>query len=92
MGLWGFNDPIVEAVAFHHEPSKCGSCEFSPVTALHAAQFIIDSNKDNFNVEYEIPAAFDQKYLADTGVAERLLAWQKLIPAVKDSRHRRVPS
>lgn len=53
---------------------------------------IIDSNKDNFNVEYEIPAAFDQKYLADTGVAERLLAWQKLIPAVKDSRHRRIPS
>jgi len=50
---------------------------------LHAAQFIIDSNKDNFNVEYEIPAAFDQKYLADTGVAERLLALQKLIPADK---------
>jgi HD-like signal output (HDOD) protein len=39
LGLWGLPDPIVEAVAWHLNPSACGSCgtTFSALTAVHAA-------------------------------------------------------
>ena len=33
MGLWGIPDPIIEAIAFHHTPSKCQAKTFTLVTA-----------------------------------------------------------
>ena len=38
LGLWGLPDPIVEAVAFHHNPRRCLGDGFTPLTAVHAAQ------------------------------------------------------
>jgi HD-like signal output (HDOD) protein len=37
LGLWGLSDNIVEAVAFHHEPSKSINQEFGSITAVHLA-------------------------------------------------------
>ena len=37
LGLWGLPAPIVESVAFHHEPEKALSAEFSPLAAVHLA-------------------------------------------------------
>jgi HD-like signal output (HDOD) protein/CheY-like chemotaxis protein len=37
LGLWGLPFDLVEAVAFHHDPSPCVVRGFSAVTALHAA-------------------------------------------------------
>jgi putative nucleotidyltransferase with HDIG domain len=37
LGLWGFPDPVIEAVAYHHEPSRCLKREVSPLAAVHIA-------------------------------------------------------
>ena len=38
LGLWGFADPIVEAVAYASEPSACPGRDNMVLTALHAAK------------------------------------------------------
>jgi HD-like signal output (HDOD) protein len=37
LGLWGLPDPIVEAVAYHHDPKKSGVKTFVPLVAVHIA-------------------------------------------------------
>jgi HD-like signal output (HDOD) protein len=41
MGLWGLPDGIVEAIAYHHHPLDCPSSEFTPLTAVHAANELV---------------------------------------------------
>lgn len=40
LGLWGLPDPVVEAVAYHHNPGRCVNQKFSPLTAVHLADFL----------------------------------------------------
>jgi HD-like signal output (HDOD) protein len=37
LGLWGIPDPIIEAVAWHHEPRERIAAGFGPLTAVHVA-------------------------------------------------------
>lgn len=37
LGLWGFHDPLVEAVCLHHDPELSPDESFSPLTAVHVA-------------------------------------------------------
>lgn len=37
LGLWGLPDPIMEAVAWHHQPEVCPGDHFTLLTAVHAA-------------------------------------------------------
>lgn len=41
LGLWGLPNVLVEAVAWHHNPSGCPVEGFSPLTAVHAAEAIL---------------------------------------------------
>jgi putative nucleotidyltransferase with HDIG domain len=43
LGLWGFPYPIVEAVAFHHNPRCVQQSEFDVLAALAVAHEICDS-------------------------------------------------
>ena len=43
LGLWGFPYPIVEAVAFHHNPLSVQQSEFDVLAALAVAHKICDS-------------------------------------------------
>ena len=40
LGLWGLPAPIVEAVAWHHEPAHRRSAAFNALTAVHVADFL----------------------------------------------------
>jgi putative nucleotidyltransferase with HDIG domain len=40
LALWGLPDPIVEAVAWHHHPGRCGAPAGGPLTAVHAGDAI----------------------------------------------------
>jgi HD-like signal output (HDOD) protein len=74
LGLWGLPVAIVEAVAFHHTPSRSALRAFGPLSAVHAANIM----------EYELSqtrpagriADFDMAYLASVGADTRLEAWR----------------
>jgi len=76
LGLWGFTDIIVEAVAFHHCPSQCPGQAFDPLSVVHAA--------DALEAEQSSPDAgsadLDVEYLTGIGLADRIDTWRELIP------------
>ncbi|CDM64095.1 response regulator [Pyrinomonas methylaliphatogenes] len=74
LGIWGLPDSIVEAVAFHHEPGQSTSHRFTPLTAIHAADFIAQE-MGYVGSRNSRPAALDQEYLKKLGLAERLPIW-----------------
>lgn len=76
LGLWGLPDPIVEAVAFHHEPGRCPVATFSPLTAVHVADAL--SSAASNSQPHGASDQLDLPYLTRLGVAERLSAWQAL--------------
>jgi HD-like signal output (HDOD) protein len=74
LGIWGFSDPIVEAVAYHHEPSRCIHRGFSPLTTVHAASAMVEAAAEG----NDLLAALDEGYLESLGVANRLDEWRKI--------------
>ncbi len=74
--LWGLPHPIAEAVAYHHEPRACVVKEFSPLTAVYAAN-LIEGEHDSLDVAIgEEPC--DTEFLQSIGVAERFDYWKTL--------------
>jgi putative nucleotidyltransferase with HDIG domain len=57
--LWGFPNSIVEAVAWHHQPSLMPSPIFSPLTAVHFANALLPSN-----TEADQEEKWDRDYMA----------------------------
>lgn len=74
LGIWGVNDAIVEAVAYHHRPSACGDESFSPLTAVHVANAIAEGEH---NTSEPHPFNVDGAYLEKLGLAERLTEWKE---------------
>ncbi len=74
MGLWGIPEPIIEAIAFHHAPSKCPAKTFTLVTAL---QFANAMGARVSPQEGGIEMQLDYAYIAELGLSERLSLWQE---------------
>ena len=68
LSLWAFVDPIVEAVAYHHEPHNKGAPPSKFTAILHAAQALVRSQDPN-------DPNLDMAYLESVGCADRLAAW-----------------
>jgi len=68
LGLWGFQNHIVEAVAFHDRPSACPIPIFSITTLLHVANAIACHRLDQI----------DHDYLSGVGKNEALNRWVTL--------------
>jgi len=70
LGLWGLPDSVVQAVAFHHLPSKQVDLSLSPLTDVHIANAFVESpktiTKDN------ITELLDMKYLQALGLDYQL--------------------
>jgi len=80
LGLWGLPDPIVEAVAWHHCPSRAGLSQFSPVIAVHCADYL-DQRRHQYLGHGEKPI-LDEAILARLGLQERMAEWSALCPEV----------
>jgi len=55
LGLWGFADPITQAVALHHDPDHFSSTKFIPSIAVYAANMIesqISAGRDSINSDH----------------------------------------
>ena len=44
VGLWGLPTPVVECIAYHNSPADCVESGFTPLTAVHAANVIVDAD------------------------------------------------
>jgi HD-like signal output (HDOD) protein len=74
LALWGLSNPITEAAALHHHPSRCAAPEFSPVVAVHAANvFAHELVGTGTGVP---PPQFDTPYLTRLGFAGRIEIWR----------------
>ena len=71
LGLWGLNDNVVEALAFHHNPSKCIHQEFSMLTLVHVAN-VLDHEAMSGQDSH-----LDTEYLSNLGLADRLATWRQ---------------
>lgn len=69
LGLWGFPDALIEAIAFHHTPSKAAGQEFGLAGILHVADRL--AQPGNLTGELDL----EPGYLESVGVAERLTDW-----------------
>ena len=73
LGIWGLPAPIVEAVALHHFPLRCSKRAFSPLTAVHASDFITRQSEPPSTL---IEAELDSDYLAGLKLSDHVEAWQ----------------
>lgn len=77
LGLWGFDDPIIEAIAFHHRPSDSCTSEFTPVVAVHIANaFAQAENKKNNGSTLQ--NKLDVKWLSSLNLSQDLPGWMKI--------------
>ncbi len=76
LGLWGLRDPIVEAVAFHHAPSRCLTRAFAPLTPVHVANALV--HETNADARDPQVSGADATYLEEVGVAHRVPDWREL--------------
>ena len=74
LGLWGLPVPVVEAIALHHNPQQCTHMSFSPLTAVHAANALV--NFDGVRDKVFRSSILDSSYLTLLGLDNRLSSWQ----------------
>jgi HD-like signal output (HDOD) protein len=77
LSMWGLPDPIVEAVALHHDPAPEVHGAIAPLTIVHVAQAFARDLPDTADPEALRKSGLDLEYLARVGVAPaRVDAWR----------------
>ncbi|WP_447969870.1 HDOD domain-containing protein [Nitrospira sp. M1] len=75
LGLWGLRHPVVEAVAFHHRPTRLETHQFTPLTAVHIAN-ALHTEKEHPGQHREGPAIQDD-YIESLGLTDHLSSWRE---------------
>ncbi|MBN2418195.1 MAG: HDOD domain-containing protein [Deltaproteobacteria bacterium] len=77
MELWGLPSSIIEAIAFHHNPSLYGDNCFSPLTAVYIANSLGRKNphEGGSGDEAEIQMEIDINYLAGMNLDNKMDNW-----------------
>lgn len=73
LGLWGFSQPVVEALAFHHKPEEFMADTFTPLVAVHAADAIDHHLRKRYMSERS--QDMNRTYLEKLGFAEKIPSW-----------------
>ncbi|RLB00200.1 MAG: two-component system response regulator [Deltaproteobacteria bacterium] len=69
LGLWGFQDDVIESICYHHKPRNAPETDFSFLTCLHVANAIVNDN---------IQGLIDLEYLQQLGMVDKLENWQNV--------------
>ena len=81
LGLWGFTDMIVEAVAFHHHPSRYTLKRTEVLTMVHVAQCLCRA-RNNRNRLKVVVDGLDEPYLRAIGAEKRVELWKELFASI----------
>ncbi|HVA47409.1 MAG TPA: response regulator [Pirellulales bacterium] len=76
LGLWGLPDALIEAVAFHHQPRRCGRQMVGAAATVHLANGW-EHERTAGDGEPFLPV--DQEYVAAVGWAEKLGHWREVL-------------
>jgi HD-like signal output (HDOD) protein/CheY-like chemotaxis protein len=82
LGLWGFNDSIVEAVAYHHSPGECKNTSPSVLTAMHVAQHLLRTKRRADLEETLTDQSLDLDYMSNLGKKLEPEDWQSAYETV----------
>jgi HD-like signal output (HDOD) protein len=75
LGLWGLPFPVVEAVAYHHNPGQVPHQTFDCLAAVHVADVLAHARDPRLgNAGFAAPS-FDTQYLEALGVANQIAGW-----------------
>jgi HD-like signal output (HDOD) protein len=83
IGLWGLPAPVVEAVALHHSPSRATLQSFSPLTSVHAANFL-ELERSKSSPDSPLPR-LDTDYLSRVSKPDRIAVWRSLVAETENS-------
>ncbi|MCI0538658.1 MAG: response regulator [Verrucomicrobiales bacterium] len=75
LGLWGLPVPVVEAIAYHHQPDRALTTSFTPLTATHVGNVLASAQWPAVD---GLPASdLDMMYLAKIGLEDHVKAWRQ---------------
>ena len=74
LALWGLPIPLVEAVACHHHPRRCGTEEICLAGVVHIANALHHSQAAHPEI---VPSPVDTDYLKFTGLENQFATWRK---------------
>lgn len=87
LGLWGLPQVVVEAVAYHHNPTALPVQKFNVLTALHIANGLYNLEKQHGSDE-DYPRYLNMGYVQDCLAVDQLGSWRdqarKMIDATGD--------
>ena len=75
LGLWGLPPAVVEAVAFHHFPTKSERASFTALTAVHVANVLVQTKRPSYGGI--VSPQIDLLYLAKIGRADAVEHWRE---------------
>ena len=75
LGIWNFPDDIIDAVAFHHDPSSTENYTISCLTFVHIAEAMMKNNQVASLEEFE--KQLDIDYLEKLGIKEQTIDYYK---------------
>lgn len=81
LGLWGFSDEVVEAVAYHHRPSesRCmGAKNVGLLACLHIAQHLVKPSPEDPAEQEKWLNGLDRAYLDRFALSARISEWTAL--------------
>jgi len=76
MGLWNLENPIIEAIAFHHSPGKSVASRVGLLTAVHVANAL--DHEEDPSQDPESDLRYDHAYLDRLGVSNRISEWRRV--------------
>lgn len=80
LGTWGLPLSVLEAVAWHHCPSRSGDTGFTPLTAVHAANvfaYEMGCSTGTQALPENFDHSFDHSYLLKIGLGECRNKWRE---------------
>ncbi len=73
MGLWGFSEDIIDALAYHHQPASSPQGGFGPMLAVHVANYCEHRLQPDQDQNGDL--LLDRPFLAQAGLEHKLEAW-----------------
>lgn len=76
LGIWGLPSPVVEALAFHHDPLRNLNKQFSPLTLVHTADVLTCEARPC--QDWGVLPQIDTGYLTELNCLQRLPLWREM--------------